>query len=156
MKYARNDIFSNPGNPIHTIYSPIVDEKGNVELEVSGYENTDEIIQSFAESCDLNVIIQRYLNGEVDVLEKHKGFFGDASKFPKTYAEVLQMQIDSKNLFESLPKDIRYKFDNDPNKFFVSAGSKEWYDILEPLMNKPYDNGPIGVEQKESEVKESE
>lgn len=135
MKFFNNDRFSCPGDPIHIIYSPVVDSDGSVHLVESGKENSDDIIQSFADSCDLNVIIQRFLNGDLTALNKTVGTYGDFTGMPKTYAEALQMKIDSERLFDSLPVEYKRKFDNDSNKFFVQAGSKEWLEIMEPLMN---------------------
>lgn len=146
MKYFNNDIFSNPGSPIHDIYSPVVKEDGSIELEVTGKENTDDYIQSFLESCDINVIVSRIENGEVDLLNKYVGQYGDFSDMPKSYAEVLQLQIDSANLFNSLPIEIKQKFDNDANKFFAQSGTEEWYKNL----------GFVEKKNEESEVKVEE
>ena len=149
MKYFNNDIFSNPGDPIHIIFSPVFDEKGNIELVESGKENTDDIIQSFAEECDLNVILSKYLNGDNTVLSNGIGSYGDFTNMPKTYAEVLQLQIDAKKLFNELPVDFKQKFDNDPNKFFVQAGSEEGFEKLDPLFNANKEIIKENVEVKE-------
>ena len=109
MKYFKNDIFSNPGSPIHEIYSPVVKDDGSIELEVSGVENTDEYIQSFLESCDINVIVSRIENGELDLLNQRTGSFGDFTDMPKTFAEMLQLKIDSELMFNSLPIEIKQK-----------------------------------------------
>lgn len=153
MKFFKNDRFSNPGNPIHIIYAPVVEDDGSVSLVESGKENTDEFIQSFAESCDLNVIIQRYLNGEVDVLNQRNGVYGDFTQMPKTYAEALQLKIDSERMFDSLPVEYKRLFDNDPNKFFVQAGSEEWLEKLKPLMNVK-ENKVDEIIKESEEVKE--
>ena len=136
MKYFKNDVFTNSGDPIHIILSPVVNDDGTIDLVESGKENTDDMIQSFAESCDINIILKRVANGETELLQQRKGMFGDFTNMPKTYAEVLQLQIDSNNLFNSLPIEIKQKFDNDANKFFVSAGSKEWIDKLGDIIPK--------------------
>lgn len=135
MKYADNSIFSNPGTPLHTIYKPIVQNDGTVLLEPAGVENTDDFINSFAASTDIRLILQRVNAGEFDLLNKHVGQYGDFTQMPKTYAELLQLQIDSKNLFDSLPVDVKKKFDNDANQFLASSGSLEWFERLEPILN---------------------
>lgn len=155
MRFFKNDKFSCPGDPIHIIYSPVVEDDGSVRLVESGKENTDDIIQSYAESCDLNVIIQRYLNGDLDALNQKVGTYGDFTQMPKTYAEALQMKIDSERLFDSLPVDYKRKFDNDPNKFFVQAGTKEWLEILDPLMNPKQEIvNPVVEKTEREDVKE--
>lgn len=136
MKYFDNSICSNPGSDVVIEYSPIVKEDGSIDLEESGKHNIQEYIDSFEESCSLENIIARYANGDISALNVNVPNFGDFTEFPKTYAELLQLQIDSNNLYNSLPKEIKQKFDNDVNKFFVMSGTKEWYDIIKPLYDK--------------------
>lgn len=155
VKFANNSIYTNKGDPIHILYSPIVNDDGSIELKESGKENTDEIIQSYAESTDIHVILARYAAGDLDVLNQRKAMYGDFTQMPKTFAEVLQLQIDSRNLFNSLDIDTRNKFNNDPNEFFARAGSKEWFDLLgvSPDIG-PIVKDPVIEESKEGEVKE--
>lgn len=134
MRFASDKYVSDPGSPFHTLYRPKVGKDGVIELVESGVENTDDYIQSFADSCDINVILSRVANGETELLHQRNGIFGDFTGMPKTYAEALQLHIDSNRLFESLPADVRKKFDNDENKFFASAGSEEWYGNIKSVM----------------------
>ena len=131
-----NSICSNPGSEIVIEYSPIVKDDGSIGLEESGKSNIQEFIDSFKESCDIKSILARFNAGEVEVLNRNLMRYGDFTEFPKSYAEFLQIQIDSNNLFNSLPNDIKEKFDFDCNKFFVMSGTKEWIDIIKPM----YDN----------------
>lgn len=149
MKYFDGSIYSNPGDPIHIIYDPVVMDDGTVELVESGKENTDEIIRSYKDSCDMSVILEKYMNGDTSVIQKRAAMYGDFTNMPKTYAEVLQMEIDAKNAFDRLPVEIKEKFDNDINKFLVSSGTEEWFDKLGMLEKKEE-----VVEKVESEVKE--
>lgn len=154
MRYANNSFVSNPGDPMHVLYSPKVSKSGRVELVESGVQNTDEVIQSYAESCDRALILERIKNGELDLLQKAPGVYGDFTKMPKTFGDVLQLQLDSNRLFDTLPLEIRSKFDNDRNQFFAQAGTKDWFEILSPVL--PEDvrkmiNPPV-VEDVKSEV----
>lgn len=134
MRYQRERIFTNPGDPIHIIYSPKVSKTGSIELVESGKENTNDYIQSFVASTDIHVIIARIMNGEQQLLYSRPGSYGDFTKLPQTYAEALQLQIDSNNLFNSLPVEIKQKFDNDSSKFFASAGTEKWFKDIEPVL----------------------
>ena len=148
IRFFDHNIYTDSGSPIHTLYAPVVDEDGNVDLVESGKENTDEYIQSFKESCDMEVIIQKFLAGDSSALNKKAAMFGDFTKMPKTYAEVLQLQIDAKKAFDELPVETKEKFDNDINKFLVNAGETEWFEKLGVSLEKQ-------EEKKESEeVKE--
>lgn len=129
-KVDRSGLYTCPGSPISIKYAPVVGSDGSVTLKEVGKENTDEFINSFAESCDLRVILQRVANGEVDLLEKAKGTYGDFTGTPKTLAEFLQLQIDSSRLFSSLPLEVKKLFGNDPNQFLAQTGTDEWFEKL--------------------------
>lgn len=122
--------YTNPGDPIHVLYAPSVAASGDFELKVCGKENTDEIIQSYAESTDIRVILARVAAGEVDLLQQRSGSFGDFTRMPTSLAEALQLQMDSNKLFNSLPVDVRRQFNDSPEQFFAAAGSEEWFKSL--------------------------
>lgn len=148
--YFKNDIVSCPGSEIEDVLTPVVKEDGSIALEKSGVRNVQEEIDSYEESCDLNSIIARYMSGDTEALSRNIMNFGDFTKFPKTYAEMLQLQIDSNNLFNSLPDEVRQKFDNDCNKFFAQSGTEEWFNILNPIKEAVVENN----DDMKGEVKE--
>ena len=100
---ARDRIFSDPGSPEHITYAGHYDEKGRVVLEESGRENLYDYIQSYAESCDIHVLMKRYANGDVDALSQKQGFYGDFLDFPKTYAEALNHMNEMERRMPRLP-----------------------------------------------------
>lgn len=134
MRFADNSFVSNPGSPIHQVYAPKVDPEGGITLVEAGVENTDDYIQSFAESTDLHVLLTRIQSGETDLLMKRPGSYGDFTKMPKTYAEMLQLQLDSARLFNSLPVDVKEKFNNDPNQFMAQSGTEDWFKKIENVL----------------------
>lgn len=140
MVYADNRFISNPGSPIHLLYSPVVNADGTISLVVSGKENTDDIIQTYAESCDIRLILSRASEGDFSGFSSRSGTFGDFTKVPKTFAEALQLQIDSNKLFESLPAEVREKFDYNANQFFASSGTSDWFDKLKDVIPSTMQN----------------
>ncbi len=127
---ARDRIKTNPGNPIKQLYSGSYNERGQVELKEDGTEDTYAFIQSFAESTDIHSILRRYQNGEVDVLEKVQGFYGDITDMPKTYAEALQRIADSEKVFLSLPLEVRAKFGHSFSEFLAASQDADFLDRL--------------------------
>lgn len=105
-------VFQNPGNPIKELYSPRYDDHGNLDLQVTGEEDLYAYIQSHKESCDIHLILERFASGEEDVLSRAQGFYADMSGMPKTYMEVLNSVIAGEHAFDSLPAEIKRKFDN--------------------------------------------
>lgn len=154
MKFFDNMQFSEPGDPIKTIYSPIVNEDGSISLKPSGKENLQDRIQSFAAECDINTLVARFAAGDLTALNKSQGMYGDFTDMPKTYAEFLQLQIDSKKYFDSLPVEVKHKFDDDSNKFLAQAGSKEWFEIMSSMYSTGQDDGLVIEKEEKGEVKE--
>lgn len=146
MVYADNSIVSESGSRYRTVYSPKVDEEGRIELVESGKEDFQEYIDSFRESCDIRQIIRRVEEGDLSALNQRQGFYGDVTKMPKTYAEMLQLQIDAKNDFDRLPLEIKHKFDDDANVYFATAGSKEWFEKLGVIKEEEKVNQEIVTE----------
>lgn len=105
-------VFQHPGSPIKINYAPHYDEHGVLDLEPVGQTDLYGYIQSHAESCDIHVILDRFANGETDVLSQMQGFYADCSDMPKTYAEVLNSVIAGEQAFAGLPAEIKQRFGN--------------------------------------------
>lgn len=127
---ARERIQSHPGNPIKQLYTGSYNERGQIELKEDGTEDLYAYIQSFAESTDIHAILRRFENGEVDVLEKVQGFYGDITEMPHTYAEALQRIADSEKVFMSLPVDVRAKFNHSFSEFLAASQDADFLDRM--------------------------
>ncbi len=152
---ARDRIRSNVGSPIKQLYSGSYNERGQVELKEDGTENLYEFIQSFAESTDIHAIMRRFENGEVNVLEKVQGFYGDVTEMPKTYAEALQRISDSEKVFMSLPVEVRAKFGHSFSEFLSASQDADFLDRLgvkpdEQPESLPADSSPVISEMEVS------
>ena len=154
---ARDRIKSHPGNPIKQLYAGSYNERGQVELKEDGTEDLYAYIQSFAESTDIHAILRRFENGEVDVLEKVQGFYGDITEMPHTYAEALQRIADSEKVFMSLPVDVRAKFNHSFSEFLAASQDADFLDRIglknedpaEPMPADPLPADPLPAEPKE-------
>lgn len=148
MRYADKKFVSNPGDRYHVLYAPKVDKEGNIELVEAGKEDIREKINSFAESCDISLILARVAQGDLSGLQVNPGMYGDFTEMPKTYADFLQLEIDSNNLFNKLPLDVRKEFDYDAGKFLAAAGTDEWRKKLGNVL-------PEEVRWKDPDVKDA-
>ncbi len=140
---ARDRIVSNPGNPIKQLYAGSYNERGQVVLREDGTENLYDYIQSFAESTDIHAIMRRFENGEVDVLEKVQGFYGDVTEMPRTYAEALQRIADSEKVFMSLPVDVRAKFGHSFSEFLAASNDADFLERLGVQVDAPASPEPV-------------
>lgn len=126
----RERVLSNVGSRIHEIFTAKFDEKGSMYLEKTGEENIYDQIQSHADSVDINVLLKRYANGELDVLSKVQGVFADVTGMPRTYAEMLNIVNEGTAAFEQLPVETRAKFNHNIVEFLQESGTESWYEKL--------------------------
>lgn len=121
-----NRIASNPGSPVKVLYAGKYDANGRVVLEKKGEENLYDYIQSFRDSVDLNVILARFSNGDVEALNKAQGFYADVTDFPKNMADALNCINQAEEMFKALPLETRQKFDCSFEQFLAQSGTEEW------------------------------
>lgn len=119
-------VYQEPGSRIRVVYSPRYSETGVLDLEVTGQENLYDYIQSHKDSTDIHVLLNRFVNGEEDVLSRVQGFYADASNMPKTYAEVLNAVISGEEAFARLPIEVKQRFDNSFSVWLSSFDSPDF------------------------------
>lgn len=126
-QYTPQDrIYANPGSPVKLLYGGRYDANGRVILEKKGEENLYDYIQSFRDSVDLNVILARFANGDVEALNKAQGFYADVTDFPKNMADALNRINQAEEMFKALPLETRQKFDCSFEQFLAQSGTDEW------------------------------
>lgn len=81
--------------------------------------------QSFKKDVNINNIMSRYKRTQVlDYVNSNPGIYGDFSDVTD-YQGALNQIMAARELFESLPAEIRKNFDNDPAKFLDFADNPE-------------------------------
>lgn len=105
---------------------------GTIKLFSVGRQDVYADIQSYESETNINSIIARASNGDFSGLDcgRGEGIFGDFTQMPSSYFEVLNIVIEGKHAFEKLPVEIKEKFGNDFNKWFVSAGEYDWFEKM--------------------------
>uniref|UniRef100_A0AAU8AW17 Internal scaffolding protein n=1 Tax=Dulem virus 121 TaxID=3145598 RepID=A0AAU8AW17_9VIRU len=116
----------NSGDPEKVLYSPVFDKNGVMELVESGRENLYDYIQSFKDSVDIHLILKRYEEGDVSVLSRVQGSYGDFTTMPATYAEALNAMISAENYFNGLPVEVRAKFGHSFQQFLASMDKEDF------------------------------
>lgn len=128
MYDKRSRVHCDSGNAMKTVYKPIVGDDGVIELAEAGQESLYDYIQSWKDSVDINVILARYANGDVDALSKVQGAYGDFTQFPKTYAEILNRVNQGKLMFDDLPLALREKYNHDFGQFMAAMDREDFWD----------------------------
>lgn len=84
--------------------------------------------QQFKEECDVNNILAKFKKtGMLSHVNSHQGNFGDFSDVQE-YQTALEKLNTAQRSFESLPSDLRSKFDNDPAKLIDFINDEKNYD----------------------------
>ncbi|UPW41778.1 internal scaffolding protein [Peromfec virus RodF7_12] len=136
-----------PGTPIKTLYGPKYDENGVLHLIETGKANLYQEIQSHADSVDIHVLLQRYQQGDVGVLARVQGAYGDFTQMPHTFAEALNTMIAAETYFMGLPKDTRAKFNNSFQQFIAQMDSPTW---ASDVGFKPPEGAPVPLPSQAS------
>lgn len=127
---------SDPGDPIHVIYSPVIKD-GQITLVESGRQSIPQAINSFASTCDMQYILSRLSAGDASVLAQRDAFFADVSDLSYNRADMLQHVNDCRVYFDNLPDDVRAKFDDNFIVWLSSAGAPEWAEkMTSPLADR--------------------
>lgn len=118
-------VISNSGLPVEPVYYPVIDkETGHYELEVSSeVRPVYEEIQSYAESCDVKKIVQRYLAGDVNALDKVQALYGDLTMMPKNIFEFFELEARVDDIFSKLSPDVKERFDNSSMQYAMLAST---------------------------------
>lgn len=124
------DFSSHSGDLFQPIYSASFSVDGSLKLVESDRLDIKKEINSYLPLTDMNYILSRLFAGDDSVLTSKVPMYGDFTSFPRTYVEMLDLVQKGEDVFNSLPLDVRSKFDNDRCKWFASIGSDSWFDAM--------------------------
>lgn len=124
-KYDRREVISNPGDPIRIIRAGEL--KNNVLTVVDkGKENLYAYINSFADSVNIHVLLNRFKNGDTESLMQRAGAYIDISALPSNINEFMQLARNAENLFNTLPIEVKNAFNNNVVEFISTIGDDSW------------------------------
>lgn len=112
------------GDRYHVDYQPII-EDGCIQLVEAGRTDIQAVIDSYADSCDMSLILQRLSIGDTSVLNSKTPMFGDFTACPSSLAGILNLKLEAQRVFDKLDPAVRDQF-NDFNDWLASSGSQEW------------------------------
>lgn len=128
MYDERSRVHCDSGNAMKKVFKPSIGDDGVLDLVEDGQESLYDYIQSWKDSVDINVILARYANGDVDALSKVQGAYGDFTQFPRTYAEILNRVNQGKLMFDELPLPLREKYNNDFCQFMAAMDRDDFWE----------------------------
>lgn len=106
-------------------YEARYNAKGQLELNEKGKEDWYGYIQSHKDSVDIHVLLERFQRGDVDVLNRVQGFYGDITSYPSTFADALNIVRSGQEFFDSLPVEERAKYNHNFSEFLAALDSPD-------------------------------
>lgn len=144
------------GSPVLQEYKYELDAEGHKMLvKADSFINVYDRIQADRDSCDINVLMQRFALGDTEALNIKTGYYLDTRNMPTTLAEVFQMGIEAEQYFEGLPVDLKEMFDNSHSVFFTEMNDdpKAFNSKVEKyndrFMNHQFDEETVSDSPKE-------
>ena len=71
------------------------------------------------------MLLERFQRGDVDVLNRVQGFYGDITGYPSTFADALNIVRSSEEFFNSLPVEERAKYNHSFSEFLAAFDSPD-------------------------------
>lgn len=142
------------GDKEETTYQTRIDENGHKVTEPIGKTNIYDRIQSSLEETKIENIIRRFTEGDISAFRTGEPIYADMREAPKTLMEAQNMIIRITDEFNSLPVDVRAKFDHSPEKYVALYGGEEWAKAVGYEIKKPEEiSKPEVTETTKEEVK---
>lgn len=105
------------GSKIEIRHEYDVDKWGHKVLKRTRKVDVYSIIQSHKDETDIEKIIRRATEGDINALNVVNATYQDITEAPKNLLEQQNIMLKKKIEFEKLPKDIKKAFDYDVNNY---------------------------------------
>lgn len=122
-----------PGESVRRTYLWEFDEKGEKVLKLDQIIDQQAEIDSYLEETKIENIIRRASidpNIAARIAPELGGGIQDFTEMPHTLAELQNIMIRAKQIWNEVPKELKLNFDNDVDKFIASFGTVEWANNL--------------------------
>lgn len=127
------------GNGYENEYGVSLEENGHKVLAATGKTNAYKLIQSYAEECKIENILQRSIY-DPSVLEQKIAMYDDFTDAPKSMYEAQNMMIEMSNIWNALSAEEREKYDNEMSQFIAQTGSEKWLKTMGYLKEEDIEN----------------
>lgn len=121
-KEVRTHYFAPTGQKTEMRHNPVMKKDGRRVLERTKEVAIYDLIQASREECEIENIIRRAVEGDYNALNAVNGVFADITNCPSSIAEAQQYIINAKQEFDNLPKEIKAKFEYNPEIYVAEMG----------------------------------
>ena len=116
------------GSKFKNTYEEQLNDHNHKSLVKTGKTNLYETVQKHAEDTKISNILERATLGDKTALNRMQGQYVDCTDLPKSLMEAQNEIVKVKSQFETLPVEIREKFNFSPEQYVSEFGSKTWAD----------------------------
>lgn len=102
----------------------------------TGLKNVYEIIQMDYEQTKIENILHSVLMGDLQALNARDGSYVDATTMPKNLMEAQNLVLRMKTEFNSMPIEVKEKFNNSADQYVEMMGTKEFNELMSPYNEK--------------------
>ena len=128
--YNPNKFVSKAGQRYKPEYIGEENEEGFIELVKVGETDLVQLHQRDALANDVNVLYERFCNGDITALSQVQGSFMDTLGLPRDLRGMYEMVSNFETAYDNLPAEIKQKYTKE--EFIEKAGSEEWIRDLQP------------------------
>ena len=122
--YDPDSFVSNPGQRWKPEYIGETDEDGVIKLVEVGKTDLVELHQRDAFCNDVNVLYERFCNGDITALQQTQGNFMDVVGMPRDLRGMYDLVQDFRQSYENLAPELKEKYTFE--QFVDKAGSEQW------------------------------
>lgn len=118
---------------------------GKRVIEVTSEASLFDKVQEALPDTLVYNILARYERGDMTALTKVHGQYMDVVGMPSTLAEAQQLLIDIRNDFESMPPELRRRFNNSVDEFIESVSTGKAAEVFKEInaaTASPVDDNP--------------
>lgn len=133
------------GETVRRTYLWERNEKGEKVLKLDQIIDQQAEIDSYLEETKIeNIIRQASIDPNIAerIAPNLGGGIQDFTEAPHTLAELQNIMIRAEQIWDEVPKEIKFKFDNDVDKFIASFGTVEWAKNLGIYQEKQTETKP--------------
>lgn len=108
---SRSKVYTCSGSSEYTESVVKFSPDGNMFLEKGKIRNRQDEINSYKDSCDVNMLIRRYENGDqLALLRDNTGAYADLSTLPKNIHDAEKLSKRIRSVYDSMGSDIKAKY----------------------------------------------
>lgn len=137
-KYDRVVCTSEAGSPIKIIKEGVLQKDHVLKVVEKGTEDLYGFINSFADSVNIHVLLNRFKNGDKESLLQRAGAYIDISALPTNINEFIELSNNAQALFNKLPIEVKESFNNNVVEFISTIGDDSWREKMSKSPDQIY------------------